>query len=334
MTAMPEAGSGQATGTPSAAWRRRVRDQPVIPLLLLLVVLVALLFIIQPGLLGRPQQWVTSTIRLAAPLALLAGCQTLTMLTGGIDLSVATVASMTGFIVASQAPSVGPAVAIGAALVVGGLVGLMNGVGTGIFKVQPLIMTLGTGLVVAGLLVVYQRTVINAGSRVPDEVTWLASSTTFGFFPNSLLLLIPISAVIIAGLRWTGFGRLLYAVGDNPIAARLGGVREWQVLVVLYLLSGVLAAIAGIMLSGVTSTAAPSSADSLLLPSVAAAVIGGTSIFGGRGGYSGTLVGALILTVLAALLTAVKAPEPFRIMVYGAIILGVAAAYTRITSDA
>ena len=87
------------------------------------------------------------------------------------------------------------------------------------------------------------------------------------------------------------------------------------------------------MASGVTSTAAPDAAESYLLPSVAAAVIGGTSIFGGRGGYAGTLVGALILTVLASLLTVLRAPEPVRIMVYGAIILVVAAAYTRITSE-
>ena len=83
----------------------------------------------------------------------------------------------------------------------------------------------------------------------------------------------------------------------------------------------------------VHSGSAPGAADSYLLPSVAAAVIGGTSIFGGRGGYAGTLVGALILTVLANLLSALKAPEPVRIIVYGAIILGVAAAYTRVTSD-
>jgi ribose transport system permease protein len=314
-------------------WRRRFRDQPIIPLLLLLVVLVVLLFSIQPGLLGRPQAWATSTIRLATPLAILAACQTLTMLTGGIDLSVATIASATGFIVASQAPSQGPFLAVCLALAVGVVFGVVNGVGVGIFRVQPLIMTLGTGLVVAGSLVVYQRFVINVGTHVPEELGVLASGTTFGFVPNSLLVLVPLTVIMILGLRRTGYGRLLYAVGDNPIAARLAGVRAWQVLLVLYVISAVLGAIAGIVISGVTGSAAPGAADSYLLPSVAAAVIGGTSIFGGRGGYAGTLVGALILTVLANLLSALKAPEPVRIIVYGAIILGVAAAYTRVTSD-
>lgn len=317
----------------AVAWRRRFRDQPIVPLLLLLLALVVLLFVIQPGLLGRPQQWINSTVRFATPLAILAASQTLTMLTGGIDLSVATVASAAGFVMASQAPSQGPAVAILMALGVGAFFGLVNGVGVAVFRVQPLIMTLGTGLVAAGLLVVYQRFVITAGSRVPEPVVRLASGTSFGFFPNCLLMLLPLSAIIIVGLRRTGYGRLLYAVGDNPVAARLAGVRLWQVLLVLYALAGLLAGIAGIMVSGVTNTAAPSTADSYLLPSVAAAVIGGTSIFGGRGGYAGTIVGALILTVLASLLTVLKAPEPIRMIVYGAIILAVAAAYARITGE-
>ena len=111
-------------------------------------------------------------------------------------------------------------------------------------------------------------------------------------------MFVPLAALILLGLRRTGYGRLLYAIGDNPIAARLSGARSWQVLVVLYIISAVLAAIAGFLLSGLTNVASVTLADSYVLPSVAAAVIGGTSIMGGRGGYGGTIVGALILTVL------------------------------------
>ncbi len=194
-------------------------------------------------------------------------------------------------------------------------------------------MTLGTGLVAGGLLVVYQRFVITAGARVPDVIAWLAGGTTFGWFPNGVLILVPIAAGIILGLRYTGYGRLLYAIGDNPVASRLAGVRVSHVQLVLYVISGLLAGVAGIVLSGVTNTAAPTTADTYLLPSVAAAVIGGTSIFGGRGGYSGTIVGAVILTVLTSLLTVLKAPEPIRMIVYGTIILAVAAAFARVTND-
>jgi ribose transport system permease protein len=234
---------------------------------------------------------------------------------------------------ASQAPSQGALPAILLAMGVAGAVGLLNGVGVGLFRVQPLIMTLGSGLVAAGALVVYQRYVITAGARVPDVIAWIGGGQSFGTVPNGLIVLVPVALAIILGLRRTGYGRLLYAVGDNPIAARLAGVRDWQVLLVVYVLSGLLAGLAGIVLAGVTNTAAPSTADSYLLPSVAAAVIGGTSIFGGRGGYTGTIVGAFILTVLNSLLTVLKAPEPVRMIVYGTIILAVTTAYARLTSS-
>jgi ribose transport system permease protein len=144
---------------------------------------------------------------------------------------------------------------------------------------------------------------------------------------------VPLALVILFGLRRTGYGRLLYAIGDNPIAARLSGARAWQVLIVLYVISAVMAAIAGFLISGITNTASVSLADSYLLPSVAAAVIGGTSIFGGRGGYGGTIVGALILTVLTALLNVLGLPEPVRQILFGALIVAVAAAYTRVTGE-
>ena len=139
--------------------------------------------------------------------------------------------------------------------------------------------------------------------------------------------------LILLGLRRTGFGRLLYAIGDNPVAVRLSGARAWQVLIVLYMISALLAAIAGLLISGLSNTASVSLVDSSVLPSVAASVIGGTSILGGRGGFGGTMVGALILTVLTALLTVLGLPEPTRQILFGAIIVLVAAAYTRVTGD-
>ncbi len=151
--------------------------------------------------------------------------------------------------------------------------------------------------------------------------------------PNSLLVFVPVALVILLGLRRTGYGRLLFAIGDNPIAARLSGARAWQVLIVLYAISAVLAAIAGLIVSGLTNTASVTLVDSSVLPSVAAAVIGGTSIMGGRGGFGGAIVGALILTVLAALLTILGLPEPTRQILFGSIIVFVAAAYTRVTAE-
>ena len=151
--------------------------------------------------------------------------------------------------------------------------------------------------------------------------------------PNALLLFVPLAALVMFTLRRTGFGRLLYAVGDNERATRIAGVLYWQVILALYVVSGLLAGIAGLLYVGLIKAPSLSLAEPLLLPSVAAAVIGGTSMFGGRGGYAGTIVGALILTVLTTLLTVLQMPEGSRRILFGLIILAITAAYIRITRD-
>ena len=165
------------------------------------------------------------------------------------------------------------------------------------------------------------------------EFRTIGSDRFAQILPYSLVVFVPLAALILVGLKRTGYGRMLYAIGDNPIAARLSGARGWQVLIVLYVISALMAAVAGFILSGLTNVASVTLANSLVLPSVAAAVIGGTSIFGGRGGYVGTILGALILTVLSALLTALGYPEAVRQILFGAIIVAVAAAYTRVTQE-
>src|SRR5437764_1397804 len=124
-----------------------------------------------------------------------------------------------------------------------------------------------------------------------------------------------------------------YAVGDNPLACRLAGVRVWQVLLATYSLCGLLSAVSGILLVGYTNAADPAIGIPYLLPSVAAVVIGGTSILGGSGGYAGTILGALILTVLDSLLTILNASAAVKQMLYGAIILALAWLYARTSSS-
>jgi len=328
------AGAGGARANPSLSvlgLQRLFRDRPLIPLTALLVVLIAALEVAKPGTIGPG--WVGTTVRAAIPLAILAGCQTLAMLTGGIDLSVGTVASMAAFVMATLVTGQGPLVAITLAFVAAALAGLVTGIGVGIFKVHPLIMTLGMSLVVLGLMSVYQLAMVQSGVVIPPVVGALGAGTTLEFLPNNLVVFVPIAVVVIIGLRRSGYGRLLFAVGDNPIAARLSGARVWQVLVALYVISALLAAIAGLLVAGLNNTASVSLVEQSVLPSVAAAVIGGTSILGGRGGYSGTIVGALILTVLTSLLTALGMPEAVRQVLFGAIIVAVAAAYTRVTGE-
>ena len=314
-----------------AGWQRLFRDRPIVPLLVLLVILLIARELARPGIFSA--DFLGVTLRAAVPLAILAGCQTLTMLTGGIDLSVGAVASMSGFLVATLVNGQGLAVAIIVPLIAAALVGLVTGIGVGVFKVHPLIMTLGIGLIVLGLANVWQLKMVQTGAGVPPAMRSLGSDRLFEVLPYSLAIFVPLALVILLGLRRTGYGRMLYAIGDNPIAARLSGARAWQVLVVLYIISALLAAVAGFLISGLTNVASVTLADSYVLPSVAAAVIGGTSILGGRGGYSGTIVGALILTVLTSLLSALGFPEAVRQILFGAIIVVVAAAYTRVTGE-
>jgi ribose transport system permease protein len=333
--------SGSAATTPAPAnagpsvsaggVQRMVRDRPMIPLLFLLLALIVANELVRPGILTA--DWLSVMVRAAIPLAILAGCQTLTMLTGGIDLSVGAVASMAGFVVASLYVNQGLGVGLAAALIAAILAGILNGVGVGIFRVHPLIMTLGVSLIVLGLANAWQLATVTSSTGVPPQLRSLGGNRLFELIPFSLSVFVPVAALILIALRRSGYGRLLYAIGDNPIAARLAGARAWQVLVVLYTISALFAAIAGLLLAGLTNVASVTLADSYVLPSIAAAVIGGTSIFGGRGGYAGTIVGALILTFISALLSSLGYPEAVRQILFGAIIVAVAAAYMRVTGE-
>ena len=318
---------------------RFLRDNPMIPLLVFLFLLIAVLEVMRPGIVmpiraGRDGListfWVGNLIKFAIPLAMLAACQVLTMLTAGIDLSAGVVATVAAFVCATLSSVWGVAPAVLTALACGVLVGLVNGFGVGVVRVHPLIMTLGTGLIATGCLPVYQRMVINAGTEIPGFLEWLGIGRTLGM-PNGLFLFIPFAIFIIWLMRYTGFGRVLFALGSNERAAKLSGVRAWQVYIALYMLSGAIAALAGLLYLGMIRQTSLSLANPLLLPSVAAAVIGGTSIFGGRGSYAGAIIGALILRVLDTMLTLMQMPEGARTALFGLIILAVTALYVRIT---
>jgi ribose transport system permease protein len=323
-----------ASQTQPASRRRvteAVRENPILVLCALLVVLVVGLDVARPGMVSPG--WISNAILFAAPLGIVAAGQTLVMLTGGIDLSVATVMTAAAYVAASQSIH-GPVRAVILAVLVGVTVGVVNGLGVAVFRVQPLIMTLGMGLVVAGVLLVYSLAESRTGPpAVPDFIRFAGSDKLFGIIPVSLIPWAAIAAAILIGLRKTGFGRLLYAVGDNPIACRLAGVRTWTVLLATYIICGFLSGVAGLLLVGATNAADLSLGDVYLLPSIAAVVIGGTSIYGGQGGYGGTIVGALILTVLNSLFTVLDAPDPVKQVLYGAIVLLLAGVYARAAAE-
>ena len=306
-----------------------VIDRPLVMLAVILVLLLIACEIASPGYLSADR--FGTILQFSAPLAFLAAGQTLVMLTAGIDLSVAATATAAAYIMAGQA-SRGTATALAIAVLVGLVVGLVNGIGVGIFRVNPLIMTLGMASIVSGYLTVSAQSFVTGVPLVPNFVRELATGDLIGSaIPKSLLLWVPVAALILLGLRYSGYGRMLYAVGDNPIACRLAGVRIWQVLLVVYVLCAVLAAIGGVLYVGVINAADLQLVSPYLLPSVAAVVIGGTSIFGGVGGYSGTILGAIILVVLDSLLTLLDASQAVKQIIYGSIILLLAWLYATST---
>jgi ribose transport system permease protein len=321
--------AGLRTGR--ASLQTQLSERPVIALVAVLLVLVAVIAVVRPGTVGPT--WIGNTVLFAAPLGIVAAGQTLVMLTGGIDLSVAAVITSAAYVAASQS-YYGSIRAILLALAVGLVVGILNGLGVAIFRVQPLIMTLGMSLVVSGSLLIYQLTTSHEGPpNVPDIARTLGSGKLADLIPYSAFLWAAIAAIVMVGLRSTGLGRLMYAVGDNPVAVRLAGIRAWLVLLATYIICGFLAGVAGLVLLGAIAGADLSLGDVYLLPSVAAVVIGGTSIYGGHGGYGGTVLGALILTVLSSFFTLIDAPDPVKQILYGLIVVLLAALYVRTAGD-
>jgi ribose transport system permease protein len=305
-----------------------LRRNTIVVLILLLALFVAGIEVTRPGTVTPT--WLSNTLLFAAPLGILAAGQTLVMLTGGIDLSVASVATGAAYLLTTNA-SHGSLTAVLIGLAFGLLIGLLNGVGIALLQVQPLVMTLGTGLMSGGVMIVYSQRMLASQPHVPQFIQTLGSGRLWGLVPFDLFLWVPLAALMLFGLNRTGFGRLLYAVGDNRQACQLAGIRVWRVLLVDYVLCSLFAAIAGLVLVGSTNAADLGLAEVYLLPSIAAVIIGGTSIFGGRGGYAGSIVGAIMLTVLTSLLTLLDVSEPIRQILYGAIILVLAAAYARLT---
>lgn len=301
------------------------------PLIALIFVFIALFLVtgaVQPNFLSI--NGVRNTLLQAAPLGILAAAQTVLMLTGGIDLSVTMIATGAAYVAANQSPN-GAGVAILAGVLVGLLIGSINGVGVAIFRVNPLIMTLAMSGILLGLFTAWTQTVLAGSTQVALFIKLLGGGAWLGSVPYSVLVWGGVALAVIWLLRRSGWGRLIYAIGDNDTAVRLAGVRVWQVRLSAYVLSGVLAAIAGILLGGRTGAVDLQLAGAFLLPSVAAAVIGGTSIFGGVGGYTGTILGALILSVLNSLLTFLNVGQAIQQMVYGAIVLALAWGYASLT---
>ena len=313
----------------SARTRSLVAENPTLILIVVLVILVLITGTIEPNYLSVGG--LRNTLLQAAPLGILAGAQTILMLSGGIDLSVAMIATAAANVAASQSPN-GAALAILVGLVSGLIIGTINGIGVTVFRVNPLIMTLAMASILLGLFTAWTQTILQGSSQVAPFIRLLGGGSFFGNrIPYSVMLWALIALALLWLLRRSGWGRLLYAIGDNEGAVRLAGVRVWQVRILAYTLAGILGAIGGMLLAGRNGTVDLQIGNAFLLPSIAAVVIGGTSTFGGVGGYTGTILGALILSVLNSMLTFLNVGQAIQQVVYGVIVLALAWGYAGLT---
>ncbi len=326
---MGEQASTARRSSASGWLRTQVTEQPALILGGVLLLLILATGAIEPNYLSI--NGARSSLLQAAPLGILAGAQTILMLTGGIDLSVTMIATGSAYVAANQSPQ-GAAIAIVLGLLVGLIVGTVNGTGVAVFRVNPLIMTLAMSGILLGLFTAWAQTILQGSTQVHPFIKTLGAGS---FLNNQIPFSVVVWTCMALGISWllkrTGWGRLLFAVGDNEVAVRFAGVKVWQVRIVAYMVAGVLGSIAGILLAGRTGAVDLQLANAFLLPSVAAAVIGGTSIFGGVGGYTGTIIGTLILSVLNSLLTFLNVGQDIQQVVYGSIILILAWSYAGIT---
>jgi ribose transport system permease protein len=284
---------------------------------LLIALLLAAAAIRAPGFVTLPN--LTQQLVLASYLGIIAGGQTLVILTGGIDLSIAWNLNLAAIFLTqlSETMPVGTAalIALGSAC----LVGVINGLGVAYLRIPSLVMTLGMNAVLAGVTLVYTNG--SPQGDAPQFTRDLAVGRIGGVIPWALIFWALFSAALVFLLRRTVYGKRLYAIGNNPKAAYLSGVPVRRVLVLTYALCGLCAGLGAFMLTGYSQQSYLGMGDLYVLPAIAAVVIGGTSILGGSGGYAGTIAGAITVVLLQNVLQIVGINPAGQQILYGLIIL-------------
>lgn len=227
--------------------------------------------------------------------------QTIIILTAGIDLSVGAIMVLSSMVMAKMAADTGVPgpIALLLGFAVGTGAGALNGFLITKVKLPPFIVTLGTLNIFTALTLLYATGKTVRANDMPSLLTWMGQAIKIG--PFSVMIGVFVMLALYAGfaysLRYTAWGRHVYAVGDDPGAARLAGIQVTKVLFSVYLVAGLVFAITGWMLIGRVGAASPNSGIDANLDSITAVVIGGTSLFGGRGTIIGSLIGALIVGV-------------------------------------
>ncbi len=285
--------------TPIQRIQHALHKYPALGPAVVLVVAVIAFTIINPRFLN-PANLSLITQQVAVVGALAVG-QTLIILTAGIDLSVGAVMVLSSLVMAKTAVSLGVPgpIALLLGFVTGALAGLLNGFLVTKVRLPPFIATLGTLSIFTALALLYSNGQTIRGKAMPSLLTWTGDPIKVGGFTFTWGVLIMLALYVLFGflLTRTAWGRHVYAVGDDKEAARLAGISVNRVLLSVYIIAGVVFAITAWILIGRIDAASPNAGDNANLDSITAVVIGGTSLFGGRGTVYGTLLGALIVGV-------------------------------------
>ncbi|KUM26056.1 ABC transporter permease [Mesorhizobium loti] len=275
-------------------------------------------------------EYLLQQLKVASFLGVIATGMMLVILLGQIDLSVPW-AVATGAMMACAAAAYGPvgvALAIPFGILCGVAIGIVNGIGVAYLRIPSMIITLATNAVAQGLMVVY-----TGGFSPQDSATaamrYLATGFAIPAVPNAVIIWALIGAAMVFVLTRTSFGRAVYGIGNRERAAYLSGIDTRRVVMIAFAVSGGLSAFGGVLLAGYASKAAQSMGDAYLLPSIAAVVLGGTSILGGRGSYLGTVAGVILITLLQSILSVMQMPEAGRQIVYGVVIVAMLLLYGR-----
>jgi ribose transport system permease protein len=269
-------------------------------------------------------------LQVAAFLGIIASGLMVVILLGHIDLSVpwlVTVGGMMSTAASGWFGDVGAALALPIGVFCGLLFGLFNGLGVAFLRIPSMIFTLGVNAVAQGLMV------LHTGGFAPQDHTtelmhWLATRHTLGI-PNALFVWLAVGVAVVFTLRRTPFGRYVYAIGNQEGATYLSGVNTRAVLIACFGISGACSALAGVLLAGYSTKAYQAMGDPYLLPAIAAVVLGGTHILGGRGTYLGTIAGVILISLLQSILSVMQMPEAGRQVIYGTVIVVMLLVYGR-----
>jgi len=275
-------------------------------------------------------EYLLQQLKVASFLGVIATGMMLVILLGQIDLSVpwvVTVGAMMSCALVGHG-TIGAILAIPFGILCGVVIGLVNGFGVAYLRIPSMIITLATNAVAQGLMVVYTGGFSPQDSASP-AMRYLATGFTIPGVPNSVICWTIVAAVAVFLLTRTTFGRAVYGIGNRERAAYLSGINTRRIVMTVFGISGGLAALGGVLLAGYASKAAQSMGDAYLLPAIAAVVLGGTSILGGRGSYLGTVAGVMLITLLQSILSVMQMPEFGRQIIYGVVIIGMLLLYGR-----